>query len=293
MPSHFEKAYRKQTFGVGDFLLNAVHLALRAVSYTWSYENRILRGRAISNALFSALPAQRKRVDANLDLIFPDMDPKLKADLRRDTFRNIGQSLMEHIHMAEFSERIGFLNISGEGVADLDPQRGAVIVSGHFGQWEAIRIAWRHLTGTDCAFFFRPNNNGFYDRYWQSYLRSAGEPILPKGKTGRAAMDRHLAARGAMLMVIDQRIAKGEVLDFMGKPARTATTVAQLALAHDLPLIPAYAERRANLTEYDVRFEAPVAPSDPITMTQALNDSLSARVRALPEQYLWTHRRWR
>lgn len=293
MPTVFDKAYRHQSFGFGDFLVNGLHLALRGISHTWAYEDRITRARAISHALLSRLAHQRRRVDDNLKLIYPEMTPDWRAEIRAETFRNIGQSMMEHIHMEDFADRIGFLNISGDGVTELDAERGAILVSGHFGQWEGIRIAWRHLTGQDCAFFFRPHNNGFYDRAWQGYLRRAGEPVIPKGGDGKAAMQAHLSRRGAMLMVIDQRIRKAEPLDFMGHPARTATTAADLALHYDLPLIPAYAIRRDTLLEYDVVFEDPIPQGDPVAMTQALNDSLAARIRANPEQYLWTHRRWR
>ncbi|MGR3586573.1 MAG: LpxL/LpxP family acyltransferase, partial [Pseudooceanicola nanhaiensis] len=36
-----------------------------------------------------------------------------------------------------------------------------------------------------------------------------------------------------------------------------------------------------------------IPPGEPAEMMQALNDSLEARVRAHPDQWLWIHRRWR
>jgi len=285
--------YKNQSFGVGDFALNGLHLAIRGSSFALSYETRINRARSAALRLFNLSTEQRKRVDHNLELIFPDMSQSWKEQMREACFRNIGQSLMEHMHMSDFAGRIGNLNISGDGVPALDLDRGAILVSGHFGQWEGVRLAWRHLMGTDCAFFFRPNNNGFYDRHWQSYLRKAGEPIIAKGSAGKEIMEQHLGAKGPLLMVIDQRMQKADRFDFMGHPAKTATTAAELALEHDMPLIPAYGIRRDNLIDYDIVFEAPVPPSDPQKMTEALNASLGARVYANPEQYLWTHWRWK
>jgi len=248
-------SYKNQTFGVGDFALNGLHLAIRSGSLAMSYETRINRARAVANRLLNLSSDQKKRVSQNLELIN--------------------------------------LNISGEGVHSLNADQGAILVSGHFGQWESVRLAWRHLIERDCAFFFRPNNNGFYDRHWQSYLRKAGEPIIAKGSEGRVLMERHLAAKGALLMVIDQRMQKADRFDFLGHPAKTATTAAELALHHDMPLIPAYGIRRDNLVDYDVVFEAPIKPSNPKEMTEALNASLGERIRANPEQYLWTHWRWK
>jgi KDO2-lipid IV(A) lauroyltransferase len=285
--------YKNQSFGVGDFALNGLHLAIRGGSLAMSYEARIQRARSAASRLFNLSSEQRKRVDHNLNLIFPDMSARWKEDMRDACFRNIGQSLMEHMHMSQFAERIGNLNISGEGVSHLDKDRGAILVSGHFGQWEGVRLAWRHLMDTDCAFFFRPNNNGFYDRHWQSYLRQAGEPIIAKGAAGKEKMGQHLAAKGPLLMVIDQRMQHADRFDFMGHPAKTATTAAELALEHNMPLIPAYGIRRDNLVDYDIVFEAPIDGSDPHAMTQALNASLGQRVFSHPDQYLWTHWRWK
>ena len=291
--SEMSASYKNQTFGVGDFALNGLHLAIRRGSLAIPYEARIRRARAVANRLLSLSSDQKRRVAENLNLIFPDMSDDWKLEMRSECFRNIGQSLMEHMHMSDFANRIGNLNISGAGISALNADEGAIIISGHFGQWEGIRLAWRHLMGSDCAFFFRPNNNGFYDRHWQSYLKKAGQPIIAKGKEGKELMERHLSERGALLMVIDQRMQSAERFDFLGKPARTATTAAALALEYQMPLIPAYGIRRKNLIDYDIVFEEPISPSTPEEMTQQLNDSLSERVRTNPEQYLWTHWRWK
>ena len=291
--SNAEITYKNQTFGIGDFAVNSIHLAIRGSSMAIPYESRIKRARSISNRILNLLPDQKLRVSRNLNLIFPDMSEDWKTEIRHECFRNIGQSLMEHMHMSEFADRIGNLNISGEGVSALHGDQGAIIVSGHFGQWEGIRLAWRHLTDKDCAFFFRPNNNGFYDRHWQNYLRKAGEPIIAKGADGKRVMEEHLSQKGTLLMVIDQRMQKAKRFDFLGHPAKTATTAAELAIEYDMPLIPAYSIRRKNLIDYDIVFEDPVPPSSPEEMTKALNRSLGDRIRLNPEQYMWTHWRWK
>lgn len=285
--------YRNQTFNFADFLANAVHLAVREYGRFLPYEKRVLLGRDVAGFMFANIPKFRARVHHNLALIFPDMSPAWRDYMFEESARNVGQSLTEHMHIDDFAERIGNLNITGQGAALLNPDQGAILITGHFGQWEGVRLAWRHVTGQDCGFFFRPNNNGFYDRNWQAYLRRAGEPIFPKGGHGKAAMHAHLGARGAVLFANDQHLAKAEYFDFLGRPARTATTAASLALEYDMPLIPAFALRRSNLFDYDVVFDVPIPPSDAATMTQAANDALGARIRERPEQYFWAHRRWR
>jgi KDO2-lipid IV(A) lauroyltransferase len=58
-------------------------------------------------------------------------------------------------------------------------------------------------------------------------------------------------------------------------------------------LVPIYAVRRLDGLSFDIHVEAPIPHTDNEQMTQALNDSLEVRVRANPDQWLWTHRRWK
>jgi KDO2-lipid IV(A) lauroyltransferase len=66
-----------------------------------------------------------------------------------------------------------------------------------------------------------------------------------------------------------------------------------MALRLNADLIPFYGLRKPDGLGFETILEAPIAHSDPITMTQELNDNLSERIRATPEQWFWVHRRWR
>jgi KDO2-lipid IV(A) lauroyltransferase len=124
-------------------------------------------------------------------------------------------------------------------------------------------------------------------------MEGFGGPVFPQGAAGTKGFVRHLKAGGMLVLLIDQRMASAEPLDFLGHPARTALSAAELALRYDGVLLPFYGTRRPDGLTFDVEIEAPIPPSDPATMTQALNDSLAARVRSHPDQYFWIHRRWR
>ena len=91
----------------------------------------------------------------------------------------------------------------------------------------------------------------------------------------------------------DQHAGEGELLEFMGKPAKTNILVARLAVRYDALLLPCYATRQSNGIDFRAEFEAPVELGDPLKMTQALNDSLEARVKKHMEQYHWFHNRWK
>ena len=92
--------------------------------------------------------------------------------------------------------------------------------------------------------------------------------------------------------MLDEKYAEGVRLPFLGRPALTSLAAAQLALKYDLAMVPAYGIRCPEGDRFDVVFEAPIPHCDAQTMTQAFNDSLSARIREHPDQWYWLLRRW-
>ncbi|HBR39360.1 MAG TPA: lauroyl acyltransferase, partial [Sulfitobacter pontiacus] len=124
-------------------------------------------------------------------------------------------------------------------------------------------------------------------------MEAFGGPVFPQGRRGTAGFVRHLKEGGQLVLLFDQHVFGAPALDFLGQPANTALSAAELALRYDALLIPFYGIRQADGVSFDTVLEAPVPHSDAVAMTQALNDSLTARVNADPEQWFWVHRRWR
>jgi KDO2-lipid IV(A) lauroyltransferase len=96
-----------------------------------------------------------------------------------------------------------------------------------------------------------------------------------------------------MVLLFDLNVVDGEMIDFLGRPAATATSAAELARRYGAEVIPFYAVRQPDGLSFQIELEAPIPHGDPLTMTRALNESLAARVRANPGQWFWIHRRWK
>lgn len=106
-------------------------------------------------------------------------------------------------------------------------------------------------------------------------------------------MLRNIRAGNITAIVGDQHVSDGASLTFFGHPAATSTAAARLALKYDALLVATYGLRKADGLHFEVIVEAPIPTDTPETMTQELNDSLEAQIRAHPEQWLWNHRRWK
>jgi KDO2-lipid IV(A) lauroyltransferase len=210
--------------------------------------------------------------------------------------RHMGQTLFEIYHCAEFQTRWDSFRVSGPGLLALEEARaagkGAVVVSGHFGQWEAVRAVLKSR-GMETGAVYRPQTNRHYQRRLLAGIEAGGRPILETGRLGTKALVRHLREGGFMAILLDEKYAEGVRIPFLGRPALTSLAAAQLALKYDLPMVPAYGIRGADGSSFDVVFEDAIAHTDPHTMTRAFNDSLSARIYSNPDQWYWLLDRWK
>lgn len=268
--------------------------ALTAVRWR-SFERRSRGLGTTFAAVMRWYPPAAQRFDGEARRVFPDMSSRARAKLGQDMGRQMGQTLFEIYHDAEFQTHHHKFKPSGPGLEALKQAhaagKGAIIVSGHFGQWEAVRAVVK-MNGMESGAVYRPNTNRHYERRMFAGIEAGGKPILATGRVGTKALVRHLREGGIIAILLDEKYAEGVRLPFLGHDALTSLSAAQLALKYDLPMIPAYGIREADGHTFRVEFEAPIPPSDSLTMTRAFNDSLSARILANPEQWYWMLRRW-
>jgi len=256
------------------------------------------RARLFGNMVGFAMrwfPPARWRFDREVLRVFPEMGRAQRAALRQEMGRNMGRTLFEILHSAEFQARPERFHVSGPGLAALEKARatgkGAIIVSGHFGQWDAVRAVLK-ARGMETGAVYRPQRNRFYQRGFLAGIEEGGRPVIATGRAGTMDLVRHLRGGGFLAILLDETYPEGVALPFLGLPALTSTAAAALALKYDIPLVPAYGTRRPDGAEFDVAFEAPIRHTDAVTMTTDINDSLSARVFRNPGQWYWLLRRW-
>ena len=237
----------------------------------------------------------KKRIRANLAHVFPDMPRPEGERICGKVINNAARAFIEMLAGEEFVARHRDTPIEGPGFAALQEARAqgrpAVMVSGHIGNYDVARLALR-AHGFGLGGLYAPMSNPLVNPIYVAAIEAVGKPLFPRGREGLGAMLRHLRGGGMLGLVVDQRMDHGAALDFLGKPAPTALSAAEMALKYNALLIPGYAIRQPDGLTFRVHLEAPVPHGDPLAMTQALNDSLAAQVRAHMDQWFWLHRRW-
>lgn len=277
------------------FLVWLPERALIGLARILPYRARLAFGSAFLRAAVALVPDLRRRVERNLRLIYPDMPAPERARIRSAMADSFGRTFIEVMAARQFHARADWNEPSGPGWEALLEARaagkGVLLVSGHFGQWEAVRGALK-ARGMEAGALYRPVNNPWLERTYRESMSFSGEPLLPRDRQGMRELVRHLKKGGIFAILLDQYVQNGDPVDFLGHPAPTGTAIAALALRFGAPMIPAYGTRQPDGVSVAIEFEPPIAIGTPESMTQAAADSLSARVRARPEQYYWLHRRW-
>jgi len=237
-----------------------------------------------------------KRVRENLDHVRPDLPGAEVARLCRRVPDQFARTLIENYATDELLEIGRQTEPTGPGVAALEEARAAgrpiLLVTGHFGNYEVPRAALI-ARGWTVGGLYRPMNNRFFNDHYAATMHRLGGPVFPRGRSGTAGFLRHLRGGGAGVLLIDQYFHSGADLDFFGKPAPTALSAAEIALKIDALMVPFFGIRRPDGLTFEAVFEAPIAHSDPVTMTQAFNAALEAQVEAHMDQWFWIHRRWK
>ena len=240
------------------------------------------------------LPKARKRVHRGLITVFPGLSKKEINSITKQVGSNTALTLSELLMNDDYKKRKKLISADGEGFKTLKEAKlngqGAIIVSAHFGQWEAIR---HHLADNnmETGAVYRKNNNPFYERLFLKSIKYGGLPIIARGGKGNISMIRHLKKGGFFALLVDQDSQSGKPIKFLGQVARTTTAPAEMALRYDLPLVPVFAVRQANGQNIKLEYEEAIIHTDATTMTNEINERISARIQKNPEQWYWLHNR--
>lgn len=280
----------------GHYLTNTFIVGLIRLALVLPYKTRIAFVGWVVQHVIGPVAGYRARALDNLAMIWPQMPQERRAEIASKCLNNVGRSFIENYSAREFPKRMAKNTPTGAGVAALEKAaeqgKPVILVTGHYGNYEAMR-ACLVARGYDIGGLYRNMKNPYFNAHYVQTMEAFGGPVFPQGRRGTAGFVRHLKDGGQLVLLFDQHVFGAPALDFLGQPANTALSAAELALRYDALLIPFYGIRQADGVSFDTVLEAPVPHSDAVTMTQALNDSLTARVKADPEQWFWVHRRWR
>lgn len=249
------------------------------------------------------LGIRRETVAENLRLAFPDRDEAWRRAVEAGAYRHLGREAAAMIRLAkldaaavvERTEPRGWDELQGA----LAEGRGAILVTGHYGNWE-IAAATVAARGVPVAAIVRRQGNRLVDARLDRTRRSLGIETVSQ-REAPSRIPRVLRRNGVVGIVGDQDArGAGVLVPFFGRPASTHRGPALFALRFGAPVFACVARRLPGPTvRYEVsgsRVEVPRTgdlEADVRALTAALAARLEAEIRQDPAQYFWFHRRWK
>lgn len=287
-------AYRR----VRSFSIRLLLPLISAVLARGSWAAVQRSGRRLGKLAWRLDRIDRRRTLDHLRIAYPEAEDAALKRVARESFLHLGTCLTECLHLfhRDWTAAAPHLDIEGwEHVSAAQKSAsGALIVTGHCGNWELLGPAFRSKDVRLSA-IVRSFEESWINDAATRFRQRLGTEIIRRGETGAARQLLGIfRGQGNLLVLIDHDIRADAVwVPFFGRAAHTAVGPAQMALRHSLVVIPAFCERQEN-GRHTVRFSAPLdLPADELEATALMTHEVEKQIRQRPAQWTWMHRRWR
>nr|WP_255431449.1 lipid A biosynthesis acyltransferase [Brevundimonas sp. M20] len=261
------------------------------------------RASNVGGALLRALGPKvgtHKTVTRNLRIAFPDMSKTEREALALEAWERIGRSFAETAVMDQLTPASGRLEIVGKERLEAirDSGKPVVFVSGHLSNFE-VMAAVLVASGAPVQVTYRAANNPYVDRQIRDARARYGIKLFaPKGGDGARELLAGLERGESVALLNDQKFSEGPEVTFFGQPVNAAPGPSRLALRFGTVMQPISVVRLPGVRFRVTAHEPIEVPStgdrqaDIARGVQAITTFVEDRVREVPEDWFWVHKRW-
>ena len=257
---------------------------------------------AISGKLFQFIgPIFRSKdlIFKNIKKALPDLNNKEIKKISSQMWNNYGRIFAEYMFLKNLRNNLNKSNIVVDGQEILDQIKKSntpvVFISGHFSNFELMAMQIEK-SGIKLAAIYRPLNNKFLnivmERIRKKYICNVQ---IKKGISGVRDIIKLYKKNYSTALMIDQRVSEGIKIKFFNHDASTTTIPAQLFKKFKMPIVPIFIERFEKI-KFKITIRQPLYFSDDDTtesITKNLNKILEKMILKKPEQWIWSHNRWK
>ncbi len=241
----------------------------------------------------------REIIEANIKKAIPNIESKDIKNISKLMWNNYGRIFAEYIFIKDFRSGRLASKIKIEGIEILEnlkySDKQAVFISGHLSNFELMAM-YLEKSGIKLSAVYRPLNNVFLNPIMEKIREKyICKNQIKKGIGGLKKLINLKKKNFSTALMIDQRVSEGILSNFFNHKALTTTIPAQLVKKFNVPIIPVYIER-INGLDFKITIKKPILFSTETSIqkiTDELNLILEAMILAKPEQWIWSHNRWK
>ena len=241
----------------------------------------------------------KKLIYSNISKAYPNADEKELKKITKAMWNNYGRVFSEYMFIKDF--RSGKLSDKIEivGKEYLDEiknlNKQAVFISGHFSNFELMAM-YLEKSGIQLSAIYRPLNNIFLNIIMEKIRNKfICRNQIKKGLGGLKKLISFKNKNYSTALMIDQRVSEGILSNLFKVKALTTTIPAQLVKKYNIPIVPVYIERISGIN-FKLVINKPIMFSNEETIqsiTDQLNQILEKMILKRPEQWIWSHNRWK
>lgn len=258
---------------------------------------------AVYVVLAHAVRYRWRVVTGNLRNSFPTKTEAEIKHLAQAFYRHLSQVAVEVLKLpglapAELKRRMVFLNPE---VADRHHAQGRTVLglASHAGNWEWVLAAAPLWIVAPVDGVYKPLSNPFFEDFFRDVRSRTGAGVVPMSGVLRALIAQQGQAH--LLSLVSDQAAGPEDrphwLTFLNQDSGFYTSADRLAARFHCAVLYVTVRRRRR-GYYDFTFtelydgQAPL-PANEFPIIEAFAQHLERDILAAPEQYLWSHRRWK
>lgn len=248
--------------------------------------------------------SRRRIADENLKQAFGERySDRERRAIVKAVFQNVARTFVELARLRQYDRDSARNLFAVEGADPFEQSppdgKGRVAVTAHFGCWE-LSGGWVALHDDPTAALVLPQHNRAVNDLVNELRVRMGVELIPVEGTAVRAVFKALKAGYNVVVVADQHApAQNLILDFFGRKAAVAKGPALFAVRSGCPLVP-YLMRRDRFDRHVIMTGEPVYPpnsgdeeKDIEELTRGYLRFFESIIERYPEQWMWTHRRWK
>ena len=250
--------------------------------------------------LFYLVRYRRKVVFANLKNSFPEKSEEEITVITKKYYKHLSDLILESIKgytlsVKKLLKRFSIVNAEIETKL-FEQGKNIVFVGGHLGNWEWGTRATPYLLLHDVVILYKPLKNIYIDAYLNKLRQKDNTKMQSINTTGRAFANHQKPY--TVIMLSDQNPSnkkKAIWIDFLNQPTPCLHGVELYSKKYKMPVV------FFNITKekrgfYKIDFELITENPQDEKKGQIVKKYMTAlekRIKKQPENWLWSHRRWK